>query len=220
MRHPSPPHALPQDHRSADSKRVVTMSMGLVATMAALVLGLLVSSAKSFYDAQSTELTQISTKVILLDRLLANYGPETKDTRDLLRGDFANSIDRIWPRERTHPSKLAAPSTGAEALIVKIQSTIAEGRSATLDPSPGIEYRGRSLRNTLVDVRARSQLGFQSHACHLGLLAYRDFCKLRALRASQHNRYHRFIRSWVVSFWRDLLDLRDVFALWGTDPNF
>jgi len=54
--------ALPQDHRSADSKGVVTMSMGLVATMAALVLGLLVSSAKSFYDAQSTELTQISTK--------------------------------------------------------------------------------------------------------------------------------------------------------------
>jgi hypothetical protein len=78
--------ALPQDHLSSDSKAVVTMSMGLVATMAALVLGLLISSAKNFYDAQSAELTQMSAKVVLLDRLLAHYGPETKEVRDLLRG--------------------------------------------------------------------------------------------------------------------------------------
>jgi hypothetical protein len=64
----------------------------------------------------------MSTKAILLDRLLAHYGPETKDARDGLRGAFANSIERIWPRERTHPSELGAPSTGAELLIVKIQT--------------------------------------------------------------------------------------------------
>ena len=80
---------LPQDHLSADSKQVVTMSMGLVATMAALVLGLLVTSAKSYYDAQSAELTQMSAKVILLDRLLAHYGQETKEVRDLLFQAFA-----------------------------------------------------------------------------------------------------------------------------------
>ena len=54
--------ALPSDHLSADSKDVVKMSMGLVATMAALLLGLLVSSAKSFYDAQSNELMQMSSR--------------------------------------------------------------------------------------------------------------------------------------------------------------
>src|SRR5271157_2860635 len=81
--------ALPSNHLSADSKQVVTMSMGLVATTAALVLGLLISSAKSFYEAQNTELTQMSAKIILLDRLLAHYGPETKDVRDLLRGAVA-----------------------------------------------------------------------------------------------------------------------------------
>ena len=115
-------HALPQDHLSAESKGMVTMSMGLVTTMAALVLGLLVSSAKGFYDAQSTELTQISTKVILLDRLLAHYGPETKDARDTLRSAFENGIDRAWPSERIHPSEPGAPSTDAELLIVKIQT--------------------------------------------------------------------------------------------------
>jgi Protein of unknown function (DUF4239) len=114
--------ALPQNHLSADSKAVVTMSMGLVATMAALVLGLLVSSAKSFYDAQSAELTQMSARVIVLDRILAHYGPETKEVRDQLRGTVADSIDRIWPQERTQSSKLAAPSTGSEGLIDKIHA--------------------------------------------------------------------------------------------------
>jgi Protein of unknown function (DUF4239) len=113
---------LPQDHLSADSRQVVTMSMGLVATMAALVLGLLVSSAKSFYDAQSAELTQMSTKVILLDRVLAHYGPETKEVRDVLRDVVSGGIDRIWPQESTQPSELRAPSTGSESLIVKIQA--------------------------------------------------------------------------------------------------
>src|SRR5882724_3686635 len=52
--------------------------MGLVGTMAALVLGLLVASAKGSYDAPSSELTQISANIVLLDRILAHYGPEAK----------------------------------------------------------------------------------------------------------------------------------------------
>jgi hypothetical protein len=115
--------ALPPTHLSPESKDVVRMCMGLVATMAALVLGLLVSSAKSFYDAQSAELTQMSAKVILLDRILAYYGPETKESRDFLRGAVAESIDIIWPQERTRPSTLGAPSTpAAEVLIGEIQA--------------------------------------------------------------------------------------------------
>lgn len=112
--------ALPSDHLSSESKDVVKMSMGLVTTMAALVLGLLVSSAKSFYDAQSNELTQVSARIILLDRILAHYGTETREVRDLLRRAIADSIDRVWPEERT-PSKLGVPPTAPEALIDKIQ---------------------------------------------------------------------------------------------------
>src|SRR5262249_45415938 len=70
---------------SAESKDIVKLGMGLVGTMAALVLGLLVASAKGSYDAQSAELTQMSTNIVLLDRLLAQYGPETKQARTLLR---------------------------------------------------------------------------------------------------------------------------------------
>ena len=65
---------LPQQHLSPDSKDTVRLGMGLIATMAALVLGLLVSSAKNFYDTQSSELTEMSAKTVLLDRVLAHYG--------------------------------------------------------------------------------------------------------------------------------------------------
>jgi|SRR5208283_2661106 len=114
--------ALPPNHLSADSKQVVALSMGLVATTAALVLGLLISSAKSFCDAQSAELTQMSAKIIMLDRLLAHYGPETAEVRDLLRGVVAGSIDRIWPQESTQASQLSAPATGPEVILVKLEA--------------------------------------------------------------------------------------------------
>jgi hypothetical protein len=113
--------ALPQHHLSADSKDVVKLGMGLVATMAALVLGLLVASAKSSYDAQSGALTDMSSKVVLLDRVLAHYGPETKDVRNLLRGIIADVLDRTWPKGRASSSQLEAPSGSGEILIDKIE---------------------------------------------------------------------------------------------------
>ena len=69
---------LPERHLSADSKDTVRLGMGLIGTMTALVLGLLVASAKSYYDTQSSELTEMSAKIVLLDRVLAHYGPVTK----------------------------------------------------------------------------------------------------------------------------------------------
>jgi hypothetical protein len=113
--------SLPESHLSADSQGVVRLGMGFVATMAALVLGLLVSSAKSSYDAQSVEVTDMSSKVIFLDRVLAHYGPETRDARDLLRGAVVANLDRVWPQERTQTSEIVPPST-AEAVLDKIQA--------------------------------------------------------------------------------------------------
>jgi hypothetical protein len=112
---------LPQPHLSADSKDVMKLSMGLVATLSALVLGLLIASGKGSYDAQSSELTQMSAKVVLLDRLLAHYGPETKETRDLLRDAVARILDQTWSTMHTRTSQLEAPSGGGEVLLDKIQ---------------------------------------------------------------------------------------------------
>ena len=113
---------LPQHHLSSESKDVVKLAMGLVATLSALVLGLLIASAKGSYDAQSSELTQMSAKVVLLDRVLAHYGPETKETRDLLHDSVARILDQTWSGSHTSTSQLEAPSGGAEILLDRIQA--------------------------------------------------------------------------------------------------
>jgi hypothetical protein len=89
--------------------------------MAALVLGLLVASAKGSYDAQSAELTQVSANIALLDRGLALYGPETKEARDLLRGVVVRFLDQIWSKDGTGSSPVAPTSAGGEGLYEKIQ---------------------------------------------------------------------------------------------------
>src|SRR5216117_2608403 len=89
--------ALPQHHQSADTKDAVRIGMGLVATMAALVLGLLVASTKGSYDNQKSEVEQVAAKIAFLDRVLAAYGPETAETRNLLRHVVDGAITRMWP---------------------------------------------------------------------------------------------------------------------------
>ena len=83
---------LPQNHLTNESKDIVKLGMGLVGTMAALVLGLLVASAKGSYDTQSAELTQMSANIALLDRVLAHYGPETKEARALLHAERLRDV--------------------------------------------------------------------------------------------------------------------------------
>ena len=112
---------LPRHHLHADSKDVVKLGMGLVGTMAALVLGLLVASAKGTYDAQSTEITDLSANVVLLDRMLAHYGPETKEVRALLRNTVSLTIDQLWSREPGRDGRVGSPAGSGEQVFDKLQ---------------------------------------------------------------------------------------------------
>jgi hypothetical protein len=112
---------LPEHHLNSDSKDVIKLGIALTATMSALVLALLINSAKGSYDAQRNEITQLSANVILLDRVLAHYGPETKDARGLLSQTVAGMIDRIWPESRTATAELKPSGAGAEDFYDKIQ---------------------------------------------------------------------------------------------------
>ena len=76
---------LHDDHLSSESKDSVKLAMGLVATMTALLLGLLVSSAKDNYDTQRRQVIEMAAKVTFLDRLLTMYGPEAAGARKHLR---------------------------------------------------------------------------------------------------------------------------------------
>jgi hypothetical protein len=88
---------LPEHHLSADSKDVVKLSMGLLGTMTALVLGLLIASAKGSFDAQRGGISQLAANVVVLDRTLAFYGPDTNEIRSLLRDSMDDLIRRTWP---------------------------------------------------------------------------------------------------------------------------
>jgi hypothetical protein len=99
---------LPDEHLSADTKDVVKLGMGLIGTMTALVLGLLVASAKSSFDTQRTGLAQLSANIILLDRALAHYGPEAKDARDMLRSSVTDLLEQTWPGENPQAAQAGA----------------------------------------------------------------------------------------------------------------
>ncbi len=89
---------LPEKHLSADSKDVVKLGMGLIATLAALVLGLLIATAKGTYDTQSSAVKEYAANVLLLDRILKQYGPEeTKDARELLKKASQATMASLWP---------------------------------------------------------------------------------------------------------------------------
>ncbi len=92
---------LPDHHLSENARDVVKVGAGLIATLAAMVLGLLVSSAKGTLDSMNTELTQSGARIILLDRVLAGYGPETREVRQMLRSRVADVVARIWPEDRS-----------------------------------------------------------------------------------------------------------------------
>jgi len=105
---------LPKHHLSAESKDTVKVGIGLIATMAALVLGLLVATAKASYDTKSNELTEMSANTVMLDRILAHYGPETRNIREQLRRAGAHSLAMLWPQNGQAPQ--LEPTGGAEAL--------------------------------------------------------------------------------------------------------
>ena len=110
-------NALPEHHLSADSKDVVKLGTALVATLAALVLSLLISSAKSSFDRVDAELVQNAARAISLDRALADYGPETRETRDLLKRSYAARIDLLFP-----PDKLQAAREDTPESVVRTEN--------------------------------------------------------------------------------------------------
>src|SRR6266446_5470244 len=85
----------PEHHLSSESKDVVKLGIAVIATMSALVVSLLLASAKSSYDTRNREFTQMSANIIVLDRVLAHYGPETKEAREMLRRSVVDAVDRI-----------------------------------------------------------------------------------------------------------------------------
>jgi hypothetical protein len=114
-------HFMPQHYLNPETKDSMKLAVGWVATMSALILGLLVNSAKTNYDAQRNTVIQLSAKVSLLDRALALYGPESNETRVHLRAATEELVNNLWEDSGTKPILPPEAQAGA-AIYIAISS--------------------------------------------------------------------------------------------------
>jgi hypothetical protein len=104
--------ALPEEHFGTDAKETVRLAIGLVGTMTGLVLGMLVSSSKTYYDGQKNVVAQMSSQIILLNGLLLDYGPEAKPIRREAHEFAQDAVDRIWPKKESGFFQLRPKNNG------------------------------------------------------------------------------------------------------------
>ena len=133
--------ALPEHHLADDTKDVVRLGTGLIGTIAALVLGLLIASANSSYQTQSGQVQRLTADVILLDNLLAQYGPEAQRARALMRQSLGLMVERIW-REGSSASAAQAPfrsTVAGEEAFSNIQQLSAQSDVQRLLKSRAVE---------------------------------------------------------------------------------
>lgn len=112
-------HLLPDHHLSKESQDTVKLGAGMVGTMAALILGLLVSSAKNTFDAMNMAVAQNGAAFIQLDQFLADYGPETKPIRDQLKISVAKQLDKVWGSSTSSGIGLQAVEKGTVLSILQ-----------------------------------------------------------------------------------------------------
>jgi len=135
---------LPDHHLHDDSKTVVQLGTGLVATLAALVLGMLTASAKAKFDVQTDEVQQVGANIVLLDRALARYGPDAQPSRTLLKNAIEGVI-ATW--DRGSPVEAGSPP-----VIEKIQQQIRDLPAAT-DAQKALQSRALDLTYSVANTR-------------------------------------------------------------------
>ena len=101
---------LPERHLGQDALDVIKLATGLMATLAALVLGLLISSANTARSSVVSVVDQSVANAGLLDRYLAAYGPDTREAREMLRHIVVRRAQVRWPAEDFGPPEPPLPS--------------------------------------------------------------------------------------------------------------
>jgi hypothetical protein len=168
--------ALPQTHLSEDTQDVVRLGAGLIATIGGLLLGLLIASAKSSYDTESTQVKQITADIILLDNLLAKYGPEALPVRNQMRSTIGPFVDRLWGEQNTETKAPFTTIASAEQVYLDIQAL-----SPQNDLQRSLQARAMQVSTSLAQTRLLLFVESGNNIptpCNLGVLARRHLCNL------------------------------------------
>jgi len=118
---------LPAHHLDDDSRDIIKLATGLVATMTALVLGLVIATAKGTFDKVDASLEDASANILALDRVLARFGPETAPIRDAIRSTVARRIDEVWRSDGLPPrtDDSAADTAAVEGIMTNVSALAA-----------------------------------------------------------------------------------------------
>jgi hypothetical protein len=139
---------LPEHHLSKESQDVVRLGVGLIATIAALVLGLLIAAAKSSFDTQNNQVKQITANVILLDNLLAQYGREARPIREAMREAIGPFADQLWREKEATTKARFETNAAAEKIYITIQ-----GMSPQTDLQRSLQSRAAQISTDLAQTR-------------------------------------------------------------------
>jgi type VI protein secretion system component VasK len=149
---------LPERHLTEDSRNMVTIGMGIVATMAAIAVGLMIQGAQISFSGQRSDLIEMSAKIVFLDKLLSDYGPEANGARTALRNTLERTINQFWPKDGSEGAMIEVPESKSETLYYQILSLTPDNdaRRAMRDEALSLTYDLAQARDTIVMGQARS----------------------------------------------------------------
>jgi len=142
-------HRLDDHHLGADARDTVKLTLGLMGTLAALLLGLLVSSANESFDTERTQINALAAKIATLDRVLAVYGAETDGARRDLRTLIEGAVAQAWPTTDEARSSLDFDEQRGMAVFRSLQQL--EARDAA---QMALKVRATDLAFELIEGRS------------------------------------------------------------------
>ncbi|MGD9650974.1 MAG: hypothetical protein AB7I96_08675 [Candidatus Dadabacteria bacterium] len=143
---------LPARHLTEDSKNMITIGMGIVATMAAIATGMFVQGAQENFRDQRSDLIGMGAKIVLIDKILKDYGPEADGTRSVLRWGVKRTLEQLWPTDGSTGAEMESDEEKSETLYYSILSLKpdTDARSALRDEALSLSYDLAEGRAALV----------------------------------------------------------------------
>ena len=147
---------LPTEHAAKESQDVVRLGMGLVATMTALLLGLVTAAAKSTFDSQDAAIRASAVNILTMDRHLARYGPEAAPIREQIRSALAARIEATWPTKGGRAASLSETTSAAEDIQNEILALAPQNEEQRWFKSEALKLTEDVLKTRLRILSSRS----------------------------------------------------------------
>ncbi len=145
---------LPEHHLDAETRSAVSVSVAIVGTLSALVIGLLISTASHSFSERSAAVSDMSSDIVRIDRMLRRLGPEANYARMQLR-EWA-----IAKAQELFPDPGLPPKTGEDTM--ELLETMQDAILSLTPQNPTREFmRSRALALTVGIADARWKLAHE-----------------------------------------------------------